>query len=62
MGFEGEAFLNACLEVRSNLSAELLLSKLLQIEEKYGRKRYEDGQYRARPHALDRLFFGDQSI
>ena len=62
MGFEGEAFLNACLEVRSNLSAELLLSKLLQIEEKYGRKRYEDGQYRARTLDLDILFFGDQSI
>ena len=62
MGFEGDAFLNACLEVRSNLSAELMLSKLLQIEEKYGRKRYEDGQYRARTLDLDILFFRDQNI
>ena len=62
MGFEGDAFLNACLEIRSNLSAELMLSKLLQIEEKYGRKRYEDGQYRARTLDLDILFFRDQNI
>ena len=62
MGFEGDAFLNACLEVRSNLSAELMLSKLLQIEEKYGRKRYEEGQNRARTLDLDILFFRDQSI
>ena len=62
MGFEGDAFLNACLEVRSNLSAEIMLSKLLQIEEKYGRKRYEDGQYRARTLDLDILFFRDQNI
>lgn len=62
MGFEGDAFLNACLEVRSNLSAELMLSKLLQIEEKYGRKRYEDGQYRTRTLDLDILFFRDQNI
>ena len=29
MGFKGDNFLNACIEVRSSLSAELLLSKLL---------------------------------
>lgn len=62
LGFEGDTFLNACLEVRSNLSAELMLSKLLQIEEKYGRKRYEDGQYCARTLDIDILFFRDQNI
>lgn len=62
MGFEGDAFINVCLEIRSNLSAELMLSKLLQIEEKYGRKRNEDGKYRARTLDLDILFFRDQKI
>ena len=40
MGFEGADFLNACIELRTYLSPELLLSKLLQIEEKFGRKRF----------------------
>ncbi len=62
MGFEGDAFLNACLQVRTCLSAEIVLSKLLQIEERHGRKRFDDGQYRARTIDLDILFFDDQII
>ncbi|CAI8162102.1 MAG: Deoxyguanosine kinase [Formosa sp. Hel3_A1_48] len=62
MGFKGDAFLNACLEVRTCLSAEIVLSKLLQIEERHGRKRFDDGQYRARTIDLDILFFDDQII
>ncbi|MDG1778266.1 MAG: 2-amino-4-hydroxy-6-hydroxymethyldihydropteridine diphosphokinase [Flavobacteriaceae bacterium] len=62
MGFEGDTFLNACLEVRTCLTAELVLSKLLQIEERLGRKRHDDGQYHARTIDLDILFFGDQII
>ena len=62
MGFKGDNFLNACIEVRSSLSAELLLSKLLLIEERSGRKRYLDGQYRSRTLDLDILFFEQEII
>ena len=62
MGFEGDPFLNACVEVRTCLSAELVLSKLLQIEERHGRKRVDDGQYHARTIDLDILFFDGEII
>ena len=62
MGFEGDPFLNACVEVRTCLSAELVLSKLLQIEERHGRKRFDDVQYHARTIDLDILFFEDEII
>ena len=62
MGFEGDPFLNACVEVRTSLSAELVLSKLLQIEERYGRKRFDDGKYHARTIDLDILFFDGEII
>jgi len=62
MGFEGDPFLNACVEVRTSLSAELVLSKLLQIEERHGRKRVDDGQYHARTIDLDILFFDGKII
>lgn len=62
MGFEGDPFLNACVEVRTSLSAELVLSKLLQIEERHGRKRVDDGQYHARTIDLDILFFDSKII
>ncbi len=62
MGFEGDPFLNTCIEVRTSLSAELVLSKLLQIEERLGRKRHDDGKYHARTIDLDILFFEDEII
>ena len=62
MGFEGDAFINACIEVRTCLSAELVLSKLLQIEEQHGRKRFDDGQYHARTLDLDVLFYENEII
>jgi 2-amino-4-hydroxy-6-hydroxymethyldihydropteridine diphosphokinase len=36
IGFKGDAFINACIEVRTCFSAELALSKLLHIEEQHG--------------------------
>jgi len=62
MGFEGNAFINACIQVRTCFSAELVLSKLLQIEEQHGRRRFDDGQYHARTIDLDILFFNEDVI
>ena len=62
MGFEGDAFINACIQVRTCYSAELVLSKLLQIEEQHGRRRFDDGQYHSRTIDLDILFFNEDII
>lgn len=62
IGFEGDPFLNACIEIRTYLSPELLMSKLLQLEENQGRKRINNGQYNARTIDLDILFYGNDII
>lgn len=43
MGFEGENFLNACIELESEISAENLLQQCLEIERSFGRKRNKKG-------------------
>lgn len=62
LGFEGDSFLNACIEVQTYLPPQILISKLLQIEENHGRKRSNDGQYHARTLDLDILFCGEDII
>lgn len=62
LGFDGDPFLNACIEIRTYLSPELLMSKLLQLEENQGRKRLNNGQYNARTIDLDILFYGNDII
>lgn len=60
-GFEGADFLNACLRVKTYCSAEEVLEKLLAIEQKFGRKRSENG-YTNRTLDLDILFYDQQKI
>ena len=43
MGFEGENFLNACIELESEISAENLLQQCLEIERSFGRIRNKKG-------------------
>ena len=62
LGFDGDPFLNACIEIRTYLSPELLMSKLLQLEENQGRKRLNNGQYNARTIDLDILFYDNDII
>lgn len=62
VGFDGDSFINLCLEVRTFLSAEIVLSKLLEIEENIGRKRYDDGIYHDRTIDLDLLFYNNEII
>lgn len=54
-GFEGDSFLNACVEIRSRFSAEEILVKLLQIEKDLGRSRSDSGTYQNRNIDLDIL-------
>ena len=62
IGFDGDYFINLCLEARTFLSPELVLSKLLEIEENNGRNRYDDGTYHPRTIDLDLLFYQNQII
>ena len=62
IGFEGDNFINLCIKVRTFLSAELVLAKLLEIEENNGRRRYNDGIYHSRTIDLDLLFYQNEVI
>tara|TARA_B100001564_G_scaffold359461_1_gene381389 strand:+ start:133 stop:1257 length:1125 start_codon:yes stop_codon:yes gene_type:complete len=62
MGFEGNNFINLCIEVRTFQSPELVLAKLLEIEENNGRRRYNDGVYHSRTIDLDLLFYQNKVI
>lgn len=62
-GFEGDDFLNACIEVRTRLSAEGTLEKLLEIEVEMGRVKRRDTRLRGyldRNIDLDIVFFGNE--
>ncbi|CAN5126286.1 2-amino-4-hydroxy-6-hydroxymethyldihydropteridinediphosphokinase [soil metagenome] len=61
-GFEGNAFLNSCIAVKSRFEAEEVLKKLLDIEILLGRKRNENSTYRNRTIDLDILLVGDEVI
>ncbi len=61
-GFEGPDFLNACLCVHTELSAEELLTQLLEIEISMGRVRSSELKYTSRSIDLDVLFYADQII
>ena len=61
-GFSGENFLNICIEVQSNLSSQLLLKKVLQIEKDIGRKRKSISGYENRLIDIDILLFENEII
>ncbi|HSM63257.1 MAG TPA: 2-amino-4-hydroxy-6-hydroxymethyldihydropteridine diphosphokinase [Gillisia sp.] len=61
-GFNGNAFLNACIAVSSRLSAEEILRKLLVIENELGRQRSEVEGYQDRNIDLDIVLSEDEII
>ncbi|MDF4221327.1 2-amino-4-hydroxy-6-hydroxymethyldihydropteridine diphosphokinase [Maribacter sp. M208] len=61
-GFEGEDFLNACLELQTLLTAEELLAKLLSIETEFGRERNESGSYQSRTLDIDIIYYEKEII
>jgi len=60
-GFEGEDFLNACIEVTTRLTAEKLLHELLDIEIEVGRIRIPQTGYQNRIIDLDIIFYGEEA-
>lgn len=59
LGFEGEDFLNCVLWVKTRLSANKILSAILDIEKRMGRKRSKTGEYVSRIIDIDILFLDD---
>lgn len=61
-GFEGNAFLNACLKVETDKDALNIMDLLLSIENEFGRKRTLEKGYQSRPIDLDILLYQNQVI
>ncbi|OUS00368.1 2-amino-4-hydroxy-6-hydroxymethyldihydropteridine diphosphokinase [Flavobacteriales bacterium 33_180_T64] len=61
-GFEGDDFLNSCILIETDFSAEVVLQKLQDIEIKLGRKKTQSETYEARTIDLDILFFNAECI
>ena len=61
-GFESEAFLNACIKIKTEQTALDVLDTLLTIENELGRDRNLSEGYQARPIDLDILLFNNEII
>lgn len=55
-------FLNCVAELQTRLSPTILLQKLLEIEERFGRIRQPEEHWQPRTLDLDILLFGDETI
>jgi len=56
------AFLNAVVELRTRMPAQVLLASLLAIEERFGRVRSETDRWGPRVLDLDLLAYGDEVV
>lgn len=61
-GYEGEDFYNTCIRVSTYLQPDILLERLLHIEEELGRVRNSSEGYSDRIIDLDILLFDDEII
>lgn len=59
LGFEGDAFYNACIKVETQLKPKKLLKVLKLIEKELGRKTKKSDKYESREIDLDILFYDD---
>ena len=62
IGFDGDNFVNICVEVVTHLSPKELLNSLLKIENEYGRKRLKSREYSSRIIDIDIIFYEDLII
>ena len=62
IGFDGDNFVNICIEVVTYLSPNELLNSLLNIENEYGRRRLKSGEYSSRIIDIDIIFYEDLII
>lgn len=61
-GFEGNDFLNACLEIQTLLTPAELLSEILAIEIEYGRERNDSQGYQSRTLDIDIIYYDKEII
>ena len=61
-GFESEDFMNICLSVKTQFSPQILLKNILKIEEKLGRKRFQEDGYKARSIDIDILYYEKEAF
>jgi 2-amino-4-hydroxy-6-hydroxymethyldihydropteridine diphosphokinase len=62
-GYTDQAdFLNCVAELQTRLSPNILLQKLLEIEERFGRVRQQAERWQPRTLDLDILLFGDDIV
>jgi deoxyguanosine kinase len=61
-GFEGDDFYNICIEVTTDLTSEILLHSLLDIENKLGRIRSSNQGYENRKIDIDILLIADEIL
>jgi len=62
LGFEGDAFLNACISVETELTPHKVLTQLLAIEKTLGRVRTKTKGYESRSIDLDIIFYDDKIV
>ena len=62
LGFDGNDFLNTCVQVSTYLPPETLMLRLLEIELELGRVRNDENSYSNRIIDLDILLFDDEII
>lgn len=60
-GFKGEDFLNACVVIKTSLSAQILLHEIQLIEKDLGRIRTSEAMYQNRIIDIDIIFFGSET-
>lgn len=61
-GFEADPFLNACIELRTELTPEQVLRCILSIEAAMGRERFQEAGYQSRTIDIDLLYYGREII
>ncbi|NND24407.1 MAG: 2-amino-4-hydroxy-6-hydroxymethyldihydropteridine diphosphokinase [Flavobacteriaceae bacterium] len=62
VGFEGDDFLNACIQVQTHLKPKTVMRQLLSIEKALGRARRTTEGHENRTIDLDIIFINDQVI
>lgn len=62
LGFEGASFLNCVVQLESTVTAQILLSEILNIEQKLGRERKDKDGYSSRIIDIDILLYNDVII
>ena len=62
VGFDGGDFLNACIAIKTTLTPNALLNRLLQLETRLGRNRNQGEGYASRTIDIDILYYGQNVV